>query len=75
MSASVDIHTNEINDVISVPIQAVTAREKDADEEVDDEAEEKEKEDSDYEEVVFTVSGDTVIMKRVVTGIKDDEFI
>ncbi len=76
MSASVDIHTNEINDVISVPIQAVTAREKNDDEkEKAEEAEAKEKEDSDYEEVVFTVSGDTVIMKRVVTGIQDDEFI
>ncbi len=80
MSASVDIHTKEIKDVISVPIQAVTAREKDSDKDKDDDGDqdkenEKEKEDSDYEEVVFTVGGDTVAMKRVETGIQDDEFI
>ena len=77
MSASVDIHTNEIKDVLSVTIPAVTAREKESDDEDSDNDSqvEKEKEDSDYEEVVFTVGDDTVAMKQVVTGIQDDEFI
>jgi HlyD family secretion protein len=68
MSASVDIYTNEKNDILSVPIQAVTAREIDPDEE--DEKDEKE-----FKEVVFVFSADTVAMKEVKTGIQDDEYI
>ncbi|MBT8191518.1 MAG: efflux RND transporter periplasmic adaptor subunit [Bacteroidia bacterium] len=68
MSASVDIYTNEKNDILSVPIQAVTAREIDPDE--DDEKDEKE-----FKEVVFVFSADTVSMKEVKTGIQDDEYI
>ena len=71
MSASVDVYTNQANDVISVPIQSVTAREK------DDQTEDKdtEKQDEDFLEVVFLHSADTVIMKEVKTGIQDDEYI
>lgn len=71
MSASVDIYTNKAEDVLTVPIQAVTARER-------DEEEGKKKEqltDEDYKEIVFIASGDTVIMKEVKTGIQDDEYI
>lgn len=70
MSASVDIFTNEVKGVISVPIQAVTVREK--------EGADKKKErltDDDYEEVIFVVKGDTIARQKVVTGIQDDEYI
>ena len=69
MSASVDIYTNEIRDAVSIPIQSVTVRENDEDEDKEND------EDPELEEVVFVVSGDSVIMTKVVTGIQDDEFI
>ena len=71
MSASVDIYTNEVSDIISVPIQSVTVREKDEDKDRDKD----ELEDDDLQEVVFVMSGDTAQMIAVVTGIQDDEFI
>lgn len=73
MSASVDIYTNEVADVVSVPIQSVTVREKE--DEDDDESVKKKKEDEVIEEVVFIKSTDTVRMVTVTTGIQDDEFI
>lgn len=72
MSASVDIFTNEVKDVISVPIQCVTVREEDRD---DDDDENKKNKDAKPEEVVFVMSGDTVSMVKVTTGIQDDEYI
>lgn len=60
MSASVDIYTNRVNDVLTVPIQAVTARE----EEVDGEDVVK--------EIVFVIQADTVERREVKTGIQDD---
>lgn len=74
MSASVDIYTNEVNDVISVPIQAVTVREKDEDED-DENAKKKKDEEEIIEEVVFVKSTDTVRMVVVTTGIQDDDYI
>jgi HlyD family secretion protein len=68
MSASVDIFTDVKQDVVSIPIQAVTTRPKNPD------AEETSSED-DLKEVVFVVSGDTVGMVDVTTGIQDDEYI
>ena len=68
MSASVDIYTNEKHDVLSVPIQAVTAREIDKNKDDD-------KDDKEFKEVVFVFAADTVAMKEVKTGIQDDEFI
>lgn len=67
MSASVDIYTENAEDVISVPIQSVTARE----------AEEDSLKNSSEEmlEVVFIRSADTVTMREVKTGIQDDEYI
>ncbi len=65
MSASVEINTNTRKDILTVPIQAVTTREKD----------EEEKESDDLNEVVFVVKGDTVEQRIVKTGIQDDEFI
>lgn len=71
MSASVEIYTAEVKDVLTIPIQAVTAREVDEDSEKD----EAQKTDDDYKEVVFLHSADTVQMVEVKTGIQDDEFI
>lgn len=83
MSASVDIHTNSVTDALSVPIQAVTTR--------DDDAElKKAKAEANTEgtqptekkavaqlvkEVVFVVSGDTVKMVEVKTAVQDNQYI
>jgi len=71
MSASVEIYTDEVKDVLTIPIQAVTAREVDEDSDKDD----SEKTDDDFKEVVFIHSADTVSMVEVKTGIQDDEYI
>lgn len=81
MSASVNINTQTQENVLTVPIQAVTTRDpnedeknKDKDKEAEGE-EEKEKDFDDLIEVVFVLSADTVKMIEVVTGIQDDEYI
>ncbi len=70
MSASVEINTQTVDDVLTVPIIAVTTR---------DINKKKEEEESDLEEdlkeVVFVCSSDTVKMIPVVTGIQDDSYI
>ncbi len=71
MSASVDILTEEVIDVPTVPIQCVTAREKDE----DSDKKKSELEDEDLMEVVFKVVGDTVAMVEVTTGIQDPDYI
>ena len=79
MSASIDIHTNTVNDAMSVPIQAVTTREEDADikkAKIEDNkklatAATK----TPIKEVVFVTSGDTVRVVTVKTGIQNNEFI
>jgi len=82
MSATVDINTKTITDVISVPIQAVTTREKEnaksktpkpgsnPDEEADVEVNL-----NDLREVVFITLGDSAKMITVTTGIQDDNYI
>lgn len=67
MSATVDIFTRHINNAISVPIQSVTTRTINDDEDNENQEE--------LEEVVFIVKEDTVDKVKVVTGIQDDEFI
>lgn len=67
MSAAVDIYTESQEGVLSIPIQAVTVREK------EDEDDKKSKDE--YDEVVFIVEADSVRMTKVVTGIQDDEYI
>ena len=64
MSASVEIITDVQEEVLSIPIQAVTVR--DISEEGKDE---------DLKEVVFLYEGDTARMVQVTTGIQDDEYI
>ncbi len=75
MSASVDIYTNEVDDVLSVPIQAVTVREREEDEDEDESSKRKKDEEVEIDEVVFVKSADTVRMVKVSTGIQDDEYI
>lgn len=70
MSASVEIYTNEEGDILSVPIQSVTVRER----EVEGDKKNK-KSEEEFDEVVFVMSADTVKMVKVTTGIQDDEFI
>ncbi len=69
MSATVDVETENMEDVISVPIQAVTTRER------EDEDSKKKSSDEDFDEVVFVQSADTVKMIIVKTGIQDDDYI
>ena len=61
MSASVDIHTRNAEDVLSVSIQAVGARE--------------DEDSGELQEVVFKVQADTVAMIPVKTGVQDDDYI
>ncbi len=89
MSASVDIYTHTVENALSVPIVAVTARTdengtsatasvsgKPADKDID-----SKKHTSDaappakMREVVFVALGDTVAMREVKTGIQDNDYI
>ena len=84
MSASVEINTMTKSNILTIPIQAVTTREKDEnkskakvvrnssgeDEVIEDITE------ADLKEVVFVIGkGDTVHMAEIKTGIQDDTYI
>jgi HlyD family secretion protein len=73
MSASVDIFTNEVKDVLTVPIQAVSIREKET--KSKDKKVSSDKTEDQYDQVVFLLMQDTVAMVLVETGIQDNEFI
>ena len=83
MSASVDIYTDEVKDVIAVPIQCVTVREKaeingkkkKSQTAIEGSNTDKTPEEIEYDEVVFLMDSDTAKMVKVETGIQDDEFI
>lgn len=77
MSASVEIKTKTVRDVVAIPIQAVTTREPDqkksgARAETVSNASSY---DDDLIEVVFLIKADTAAMSKVVTGIQDDTYI
>jgi HlyD family secretion protein len=77
MSTTVDIFTNRLDNVIKVPIQAVTVREKDMLERkqgVEETPEDVEKNPGDVEmqEVVFVVEDGHAVPKPVKLGISDD---
>lgn len=82
MSATVEVMTNKLEGVASLPIEAVTTREREEEEETDEKtaqtvsntAEAADNED-DILEVVFVVEADTVRMVEVVTGIQDNDHI
>jgi HlyD family secretion protein len=71
MSATVEIFTNTLEDVLSVSIQAVGTRELEEDEKVEG----ANYLDDDIVEVVFVIEADTVRRAEVVTGIQDDNNI
>lgn len=85
MSASVEINTETVNDALTVPIQAVTTREKDENKKkkatTDGAAVAANNKDAaktseaDLKEVVFVLSADTVSVIEVKTGIQDDTYI
>ena len=78
MSATVDIQTKTVKNVLSLPIQAVTTRSDSAYENrfKKKDNEEIKKTDDELKVVVFQYNKDnTVSMKEVKTGIQDSEFI
>ncbi|MBI1223953.1 MAG: HlyD family efflux transporter periplasmic adaptor subunit [Bacteroidetes bacterium] len=85
MSASVEIFTNTVENVVSVPIQAVGTRDKDekkvkqTKEKTVNEEEASTSASSNFDdllEVVFvTTKADTVEMRTVKTGIQDNDYI
>ncbi len=75
MSASVDVYTNTADSTLCVPLIAVTARDEDADKKKKVEEGQKEKDLDNIKEVVFVVTGDTVAMREVKTGIQDNDYI
>lgn len=74
MSASVDINTHTERNTISIPIQAVTTREKDEEKKITSE-DEKPLKNEEIDEVVFIMDADTAKMIKVETGIQDNEYI
>jgi len=86
MSASVDIMTTKLYDVLSVPIQAVTTREDSAtaqksskppmpQSEGEANTVKEQKKSGPVKEVVFVYKDGTVAMRTVKTGIQDSNFI
>ncbi|MBK8652760.1 MAG: efflux RND transporter periplasmic adaptor subunit [Haliscomenobacter sp.] len=83
MSASVEVYTESRTNVLSVPIQAVTTREKEGKsgtrfvraENGDSEVEEEKIIDNLREVVFVAMKGDTARMAEVQTGIQDNNFI
>jgi HlyD family secretion protein len=90
MSASVEIQTLRVMNVVTVPIQAVTSRNKDSlivkeegggnmevknDKQKVDEEKEKKKAEEETKELVFVVKDGKAYQKVVVSGIQDNEFI
>lgn len=82
MSTTVDVYTERDENVLRVPIQSVTMREKkrlEKKKNIEDKADESAEEASDYEmkkdemvEVVFVVNGGEALAKPVKLGISDD---
>lgn len=91
MSASVEIQTLRVSNVVTVPIQAVTSRNKDSlmvkdenngggmqvknDKEKVDEEKEKKKAEEEIKELVFVIKDGKAVQKVVVSGIQDNEYI
>lgn len=72
MSASVDIYTHTVEEAVTVPIQAVTVRDLNADGDIDEDDPNYEE---DEREVIFVMDADTAKMVVVTTGIQDNEYI
>ncbi len=76
MSATVDINTNTEKNVISIPIQAVTTREKEKGDttSVEKTGSSSVSANAEIDEIVFVYEADTARMVKVETGIQDNEF-
>lgn len=66
MSATVKIQTETMKNVLSVPIQSVTAKLDTTQQNASQET---------FKEYVFVVKGDTVEMRNITTGIQDNRYI
>ncbi|MEI6507675.1 MAG: efflux RND transporter periplasmic adaptor subunit [Bacteroidota bacterium] len=81
MSASVEIHTQNIEDATAIPIEAVTIRSKSDLDTLTDKTKKRnttkvtEIKKDDEVEVVFICNNDNVSMRQVKTGIQDDKMI
>jgi len=82
MSASVEIQTERVANVISIPIEAVTVRPESALDttKVDEEDDDKKKKSvlidtKNEQEVVFVMVDGKAKIRKVKTGIQDDKFI
>lgn len=76
MSAAVDIYTHTADSTLTLPLIAVTARDDDKDKKVEAKAGATTPvASSQIKEIVFVVSGDTVAVREVKTGIQGNEFI
>jgi len=77
MSASVDINTNTEEDVLTIPIQAVTTRDlnQTGKKKFGKKKEKKKEVEENIQEVVFVMEADTARMVQVKTGIQDDKYI
>ncbi|PSR12935.1 MAG: RND transporter [Bacteroidetes bacterium] len=71
MSAAVEIFTRLEKDIPTLPIQAITTREP----EDNDNNPNNNSDKQDVLEVVFVIEADSVLMVEVVTGIQDDQYI
>jgi HlyD family secretion protein len=82
MSATVDIQTDIKNNILTVPIQAVTTRTdstiaeetENPDQENEENTDEK-KTDEELSEVVFVTESGKAVMKIIKTGIQDNNYI
>jgi HlyD family secretion protein len=82
MSCNADIETETVENVLSIPIQSVTARtetpefaERQSDDEVEADVKPVKKENNKPKEIVFIVDNGKVKQVEVETGISDDNFI
>ena len=75
MSATVDIKTNTITDALSLPVPAVTSREKEKKNKDKSNKKAAAKTGDNVRTVVFMYANDTVSLREVQVGIQDDEFI
>jgi HlyD family secretion protein len=76
MSASVEINTHTENNALSVPIQAVTTREKEENKKKGKGKKDKKDFDSnELREIVFVCKGDSAKVVEVKTGVQDDDYI
>ena len=79
MSASVEIQTERVMDVLAVPIEAVTVRQETALDTLAEENKETKKpnllDTKNEVEVVFLMIGNKASIRKVKTGVQDDKFI